>query len=158
MARDKLLMYSEPFANGLFNATRNYVPFVSPITAVEVTSGGVWVCADQTYWLAGADIAAAQLDAKLPYGAVPGSAGTEPNTNNVFWMSPRGLVRAGQDGSIKNLQEEHVAVPAAGFAACYFEEHDGQKRIGASQFDVGSNRMAAASYMDAEVVRKGVVL
>ena len=152
------LYYSDPYMLGLLNPQRGYMQFPGPITSVETTSGGVWVCADQTYWLAGLDIEAAKPDAKAPYGAVTGSGGQVPNSNDVFWMSPRGLIRAGQDGTFTNMQEAHVAVAPASFAAGFFREFDGRKQLGESTFGEGPQRMAAGSFMSAEIVRKEVNL
>lgn len=158
VAKGRFLYFSEPYMFGLFNPTRGFIQFPSDITVMETTSGGTWVCADQTYWFAGLDIAAAEVDAKAAYGGVPGSGGVVPNTNEVFWMSPRGVMRGGQDGALKNLQEARVAVAPSGFAAGAFREVDGRKQFVESTFAAEPNRMAAASYMDAEIVRKGVTL
>jgi hypothetical protein len=158
VVKGSVLYYSEPYRLGLFNPTRGYLLFPSDITVVETTSGGVWVCADQTYWFKGLDIGAADLDAKAPYGGVVGSGGQVPNSNDVYWMSPRGVMRGTQEGVLSNLQEAHVAVAPSSFAANYFRENDGMKMIAESLFAVEPNRMAASSYMDAEIVRKKVIL
>lgn len=157
-AKGPLLCYSEPYMLGLFNSTAGYIQFPSDITIVEPTPGGVWICADKTYWFAGNDIATAQPDERLPYSGVPGSGGTVADTTDVFWMSPRGMVRASQDGSLKNLQEEHVAIGPVGFSAGFFRETDGRKQMAESTFAAEPNRMAAASYMEAEISRKAVTL
>jgi hypothetical protein len=158
VAKGSVLYFSEPYMFGLFNPTRGFIQFPSDITVMETTSGGTWVCADQTYWFGGLDIAAAEIDAKTAYGGVSGSGGAVPNDNDVFWMSPRGVMRGSQDGVLKNLQEERVAVAPSGFSAGAFREVDGLKQFVESTFAAEPNRMAAASYMDAEIVRKGVTL
>lgn len=158
VASGSTLFFSEPYQLGLTSPTRGWIQFPSDITVMEPTSGGLWVCADQTYWFGGLDIAAATLDAKAPYGGVAGSGGQVPNSNDAYWMSPRGIMRGTQDGELANLQEAHVAVEPAGYAAGFFREFDGRKQIGESTFATEPNRMAAASYMDAEVIRKEVTL
>lgn len=158
VASGNVLYYSEAYMLGLLRPSKGFIQFPDPISIVQPTSGGVWVCADQTYWLGGMDIAAAQLDAKLPYGGVPGSGAEVPNSNDVFWMSPRGIVLGTQEGEAKNLQEEHVAVPPADFAASLFRETNGLRQMAASTFGADLNRMAANSFMDAEVIRKQVTL
>lgn len=65
VAVGNLLCYSEPYANGLFRPSKNYIPFAAPVTVVEPCGGGVFVVADKTYWLDG-DLAAASLIEKLP--------------------------------------------------------------------------------------------
>lgn len=158
VASGPVLYYSETYMLGLFRPSRGFIQFPSTVTVVEPTSGGVWVCADQTYWLPGLDVAKADLDAKLPYGGVANSGLEVPNSNDVCWMSPRGIVRGTQTGEVTNLQEARVATPAAEFAASFFREHDGVKQIGAATFGIAPDRMAATSFMDAEVIRKKVIL
>ena len=158
VAAGPALFFSEPFMHGLHNPMRNYIRFPADITVVESTTDGVWICADQTYWLPGGDVAAADLIPKLPYGGVRGSSGTMPNSNDVYWMSPRGMVVGSTDGTATNRQEARVAVAPAAFGAGLFRESDGRKQIAQTLFAPEPNRMAAASYMDAEVVRKKVTL
>jgi hypothetical protein len=157
-AKGNLLSYSEPYMFGLVNPMRGFIQFPSTITVVEPTSGGTWVCADQTYWLPGLDIGKTSVAAQAAYGGILGSSGQIPNTNDVFWMSPRGVVRGTQDGQMTNLQEDHVAVASAAYAAGSFRETDGLKQFVQSVFSPQPNRMAASTYMDAEIVRKGVTL
>lgn len=158
VAAGSVLFYSETYMLGLYRPTKGFIQFPAKITVIEPTSGGVWVCADQTYWFAGLDIATASADARLPYGGVANSGGQVPNGNDAFWLSPRGLVRGTQDGVVKNLQEAHVATPAATFAASFFREREGLKQMGAATFGSSPDRMAASSFMDAEVIRKKVTL
>lgn len=157
VATGPTLFFSEPFMGGLHNPMRSYIRFAADITVMEPTSGGLWVCADQTYWLPG-DVGSTELETKLPYGAVRGSSGAVPNSTDVYWMSPRGIVVGGADGTAENRQESRVAVAAARFSAGMFREVDGRKQIAQSLFAPEPNRMAAASYMDAEVVRRKVTL
>lgn len=158
VAAGSVLYYSEVYQYGVMNPSKGFIQFPSDITVMETTSGGTWVCADQTYWFGGLDIAAADPNPVAAYGGVRGSGGQVPNSNDVFWMSPRGVMRGTQDGQFTNLQEAHVAVAPAAFAAGFFREFDGRKQFIESAFATDVNRMAAASYMDAEVVRKKVTL
>lgn len=157
-ASGSVLTYSEPYMLGLTNPTRNYLPFPATITVVQPTPGGLWVCADQTYWLAGLDLAKSNLESRAPFGGVTGSGGATPDENTAFWMSQQGLVRGSAAGELAFVQDKHVAVAQAGFAAGFYREFDGRRQFGEALFAVEPNRMAAASYMDAEVIRKKVTL
>ena len=90
----------------------------------------------------------------LPYKAVIGTSGQVPNSNNVFWMSERGMVVGTQNGEVSNMQENKVAVEPALVGASLFREQDGMKQMVASLFGPQQTVMAARSYMDAEVIRK----
>lgn len=154
VASGRTLYYSEPYMLGLLRPSHGFVQYPADITVVEPTSGGLWVCADQTYWYAGLDIASAKQSAALPYGGVAGSGGQVPNSNDVFWLSPRGLVVATQTGEVKNVQEETVAINPVGYGAALFREENGLKQFVESTFAPNQNRMAAASYMSAELIRR----
>jgi hypothetical protein len=154
VASGAVLHYSEAYTLGLRNPTKGFIQFPGEITVVESTHGGLWVCADQTYWLPGLDISAASLEEALPYGGVLGSSGRVPNSNDVYWMSPRGLIRATAEGEAQNLQEAKVATGPAGYAAGMFREVDGLKQFVHATFAPDPNHMAATSYMEAEIVRR----
>ena len=158
VASGNTLFYSEPYALALRNPASGYVVFPKPITVLEPVDNGFFVCAEQTYWVGG-DVATAELIPVLPYGGVAGTGGQAPVSENAaFWMSPRGMVRGNMDGSVNNLQETNVAVDAAQAGAVLFREHDGMKQALASLFGERPTLMAARSWMEAETVRKGVVL
>lgn len=148
------LVYSEPYAFALFDPTKNYIPFEVPITMVQSVQGGLYLAADQTYWLAG-DLAKSELNPVLPYGAVRGSGGDVPNKNEVWWMSERGTVVGDQDGNVKNMQEDNVSVAPAQRSAGLYREADGVRHLISSLFGSAGQGAAAHSYMDAEIVRKG---
>lgn len=158
VAVGNLLCYSEPFANGLFRPSKNYIPFAAPVSVVEPCGGGVFVVADKTYWFEG-DLAAASMAEKLPYGAVPHSGGSGPtDSNTVFWISTRGLVFGGADGSVRNAQEKQLALAGGAAGATLYREQEGLTHILTAVRDPMKTTAAASSYFDAEIVRKGVVL
>lgn len=151
------LYYSEPYAYALMNPERNYILFHEPISVIEPVNNGLYIISDQTYWVSG-DIASAELNPVLPYGAIPYSSGQVLHKNECFWMSLRGLVIGDQNGSVRNAQEDNVAVLPASAGAALMRESDGVKQLIASTFGSGVSQAAARSYMDAEIVRKGTTL
>ena len=158
VAVGNLLCYSEPFANGLFRPSKNYIPFAAPVSVVEPCGGGAFVVADKTYWFEG-DLAAASMAEKLPYGAAPHSGGSGPtDSNTVFWISTRGLVFGGADGSVRNAQEKQLALAGGAAGATLYREQEGLTHILTAVRDPMKTTAAASSYFDAEIVRKGVVL
>lgn len=156
-ASGAFLYYSEPYMFGTYNPGRNYIQFPAPITMVEPCQNGVFVSADQTYWIAG-DPSVAELNPVLPYKAIPGTSGQVPNSNSCFWLSERGIVMGSQTGEVKNLQEDKVATGSADAGASLFREVDGVKQIIAPVFGPQDTVMAARSFFDAEVIRKETAL
>lgn len=157
VASGNILYYSELFAPTLYNPAKNYIPFAENITMVRSCVDGMFVSADQTYWLAG-DMATASLAPILPYKAVFGTDSEIPNSNNVWWMSQRGMVVGSPGGQVENVQEKFVAVDAATAGASLYREQDGMRQMLSSLFGTQTNVMAASSYMEFEVIRKETVL
>lgn len=158
VAVGNLLCYSEPFADGLFRPSKNYIPFGAPVTVVEPCGFGVFVVADKTYWLDG-DLAQARLVTQLSYGAVPHSGGVVPtDSNTVFWISTRGLVFGTADGNVRNAQEKQLALAGGAAGATLYREQEGLTHVLTAVRDPMQTTAAASSYFDAEIVRKGVVL
>lgn len=149
------LYYSEPWAYGLYNPLRGYIPLAG-ITLLEPGQTGVYVAtADKTYWLSGLDVDQVERVVELlPYGAIEGSAAHIENSNDIAWFSSRGLVIGTQDGQVKNMQEENVAVGAAQAGATLYREQDGMRQLVAAVSGAQESRAAANSYMTMEVVRK----
>lgn len=153
VASGNILYYSELFAPTLHNSAKSYIPFSGNITMVRPCVDGMFVSADQTYWLAG-DMATASLAPVLPYKAVFGTDSKVPSSNNVWWMSGRGMVVGSPGGQVENVQEKFVAVDAAAAGASMYREQDGMRQMLSSLFGTQTNAMAASSYMEFEVIRK----
>lgn len=157
VASGQYLFYSEPYGVHLFDPSKNYIPFTENVTMVEPCQNGLYVSADQTYWVAG-DIEKAELSPVLPYRAILSTSQPTPNANTCWWMSERGTVVGGQNGDVKNLQETTVAVEPALVGASLYREQDGLKQMVSSLFSPQQTVTAASSYMDAEVIRKDTPL
>jgi hypothetical protein len=157
VASGNILYYSELFAPTLHNPAKSYIPFAENITMVLPCEGGIYVSADKTYWIAG-DLASAAITTVLPYKAVFGTDSEVPNSNNVWWMSERGMVVGSPGGQVENVQEKFVAVDAATAGASLYREQDGMRQMLSSLFGTQTNAMAASSYMEFEVIRKETAL
>ena len=157
VASGDTLFYSLPYAHGLFNPAAGYIQFPETITMVEPCQNGFYLSADQTYWVDG-EFPNSDLNPVLPYRAVEGTAAQVPNDNSVWWMSERGVVIGTQDGQVKNVQEDNVAVEVAIAGASMYREQDGMKQMVSSLFGPKSTVLTARSYMEAEVIRKETAL
>lgn len=155
VASGQVLFYSEPSAPGLHNPSRGYIPFPARITIVRPCENGVFVVADKTYWLAGNDIDAIEIVREaLPYGAVEGTDTDSPIDKTAWWFSDRGLVVGNQQGEVRNVQEDRVAVGGAAAGASMYVERDGMRQVVASLFGAEVSNAAATSFMEAEIIRK----
>ncbi len=154
VASGNILYYGEPASNALYNPMKGYIPFPARISVVEPCQNGVYVVADQTYWLAGTDVSTAEVVPALPYGAVEGTGGRTPNTNEVWWFSHRGAVMGDESGKVKNLQEENVAVDPAQVGASLYREQDGMRQLVSSVRGGDTTIAKAGSFATAEIIRK----
>ncbi len=87
------------------------------------------------------------------FGAIPGTAVEEPNSNNLWWSTPRGAVRASPTGAVELQQDANVAFSKAEAGAAVFREENGLSQvISVLSRAAPTNAASASSYMDAEVV------
>ena len=152
-----VLYVSLPYRYGLFDPSKGYIPLPADITMVEPTTNGVYVAADKTYWIADL-LAQDQLLERLPYGAIPGTSGRSPDDLSAFWQSPRGLIVGDENGVVKAVQEDALALSAAASGASLYRERDGAVHIVSSRAGAQPNVAAATTFMEAEIVRKGTIL
>jgi len=132
VADGPVLWLSEAYALERFNYATGYVQYPQDISIVEPVTDGVWVAADQTYFLRGIGTAELSQARILEYGAIFGTGCDVPGTPNKAWHTPRGMVLAGPGGSIKNLTEANVAMGNADSGASIVREHDGLRLFMAS--------------------------
>ncbi len=157
VASGNLLFVSDPYNYGVYEPGKSYYPFPAPITIIEPMENGVYLVADQTYWISDG-IDTDKLRVLLPYGAVAGTSGRSPNDMSVFWQSERGLVVGDKDSVVKNLQEDALELSPASAGASLYRERDGMHHVVSTRFGAEPSVAAATSYMEAEIVRKGTEL
>lgn len=107
VAEGKTLTYSEPYRYGLYNPAEGYLQFSAPITVVAPTQNGLYVCAEQTYWLP--SLPPSDVATVLPFGALACSdvfldAQTQDD-QYCAWMSSRGVVVATNTGTASLVQD-----------------------------------------------------
>jgi hypothetical protein len=156
VASGNTLFASKPYYYGIYDPSSGYFPLPAEITVVEPTDNGLYICADKTYWVG--DLFSDKLQEMLPYGGIFGSSGRSPDAETVYWQSPRGLVVADKNASVKNVQEDALEFGEAQSGASLYRERDGAHHIVSTRIGVEPSVAAATSYMEAEVIRKGTVL
>jgi hypothetical protein len=159
--RGNVLYASDPWKFNLYNPLDGAIPFLeAPLVVVPLESGVFVATAKHTYWLAGDLVAEGNMRQVLAYGALARSDRLIPHSKPkaAVWMTPRGLVRGTDDGDVSNLQEAAVSVSKGDAGATLYREHDGARRAIASVSNVEETVTAATSWMEAEIIRKGITL
>jgi len=110
----KRIWISVPYRAGYCEQGSAYVEFHSNVSIAIGNQAGVFVVAgDETMFLAGQDIAAAEMVRDvLHYSAVPGTEFEHPDKPLVGWFGADGIVLGGEDGSVTELMAEKVEVSA----------------------------------------------
>lgn len=150
VAAGPYLLWSEPYSP-LYAAGESYIEFPSVISIVRPVKGGVYVVADQTYWLT-ADMKT-DLRPLLPYGALPGTDGRRPTEESVFWLSDRGLVVGTQDGQVKNVQEDRLSLAGGTRGATLLRERNGCTHVITTRTGAQPLINPADGYLAAELQR-----
>lgn len=156
VASGSVLYISDPYNYGLYNPSNSYIGFAAPINLLEPTDNGLYIGADQTYFIA--DLFADKLRDVLPYGAIPFSSGQSPVDKTVYWDTAFGLIVADNNGTAKAVQSEALEFGDAASGASLYRQRDGMTHIVASRAEPGIASAAASSYMEARVIQKGTTL
>ncbi len=146
------LIYSEPFQPNLRDEARGFELFPAPIQCIAAVEAGVFVVADQTYFIADGFPAQA-VGAVLSYGGPAQAAGYRLD-GGAHWMSTRGMVSVSTAGEIKNIQEEHVALTAEGSAATLLREYDGMRTVIAALSEPSTFGAGVGSYAQSRIIKK----
>lgn len=146
------LIYSEPFQPNLRDEARGFELFPAPIQCIAAVEAGVFVVADQTYFIADGFPAQA-VGAVLSYGGPAQAAGYRLD-GGAHWMSTRGMVSVSTAGEIKNIQEEHVALTAEGSAAMLLREYDGMRTVIAALSEPSTFGAGVGSYAQSRIIKK----
>lgn len=153
-AQGSLISYSLPYQLGVYRPATDFLPLPGPCALMVSVTGGLFVATDETTWfLPGGEISASSMVKVAPFGAVRGTRTAVPNSTDVMWFSPRGAVRGAQDGSIRLLQDRHMAFGPSQSGATVIREENGMRTfIAALSGSKPTGGAVVGSYMDAKVV------
>lgn len=111
--RGRSLYLSRPYQPHLHDPLRDFFQFEAVPSVVVPCSAGLFVCvANSTYYLSGIGYDDLSLRKVLEYGAVSGTGRVLPD-GRCAWMSSRGVVLGGLDGSAVLLAPDRF-VPGRG--------------------------------------------
>lgn len=163
-----VLIWSEEYRLGLMHPD-NHIVLGSEATLLEpvgdgTDGAGVWVADHKrTYFLAGADPANWQQQARYPHAAVPGTSTTLPGSyfgmdvpTVAYWMARNGVPCIGlPGGQLVPLREDTLALPVdAERGATGLMLFDGIFQLLTTTIASSANLAAASDSADATVIRR----
>jgi len=166
-----VVWYTEPGAFGLLRPSRNFLQFEDTVDLLAATIDGMFVSADQTYFLHGTDPEQMWPARLASYKAIRGTVaevdgaligdGSSPGVH-IMWLSERGICAAGQGGSFENLTEKRLSAVTGGAGAGLLRRDAGAVQyLGLTQDTTppgeGGNLYATDTAV-AEVVRNGITI
>lgn len=154
VASGSYVFYSLPYNEGVYHPLTGFIALDGAVTLCEPTQTGVFLAtAEKTWFLDGLDVATAELKPLAPYGAVPNTVVQEPHALNMWWMTPRGLVRTTDQNTLELRQDEHMAFgKSTSGAGLYREENGITQVISVLSGTASTGAASASSYMDAQVI------
>lgn len=167
VATDSVLWYSAALRYGQHEPDFSFLQFPAEITVVEPGSDGLFVVADQTYFLQGVDPAQFKLLTVYQYGGIPRTGTQIPASilelelggSVPYWYADTGAVVGLPGGRVLSLMEGKVALPAYESGATLLREYDGLRQLITSLAQPGEvSSFGATDYASAEIRRNGIVL
>ena len=150
-----LVWYSDVFRYDHFRLDEGYLMFPDPVVLMEPVTAGIFFATDKATWFyGGSPEEGFEIRQVFDYGAVFGTS-VPRDDGSAMWQSQRGAVIGGPDGSAQNVQEKQVAPDHATAGAAMIREENGMQQFIASLRGTRTNTLAARSWIDAEVVRRG---
>lgn len=163
-----VLIWSEEYRLGLMHPD-NHIVLGTEATLLEpigdgTEGAGVWVADHKrTYFMAGADPANWQQQARYPHAAVPGTSTTLPGSyfgleveTVAYWIAANGVPCIGlPGGQLIPLREDTLALPVdAERGATGLMLFDGIYQLLTTTFGSSANLAAASDSVDATVTRR----
>lgn len=146
------VFHTVPLYYGLCELDEGYFAFPSRVTMIAATDDGLFVSADQTYFIKSATTDLADLHPILPYKAIEGAFTDIPESNDVMWFSERGFVRGSPEGEMVNLTDAMIAVDKHTRGAMGIVEYNGHRAVVAIMRDcLAANPLVSADFRAADV-------
>lgn len=152
IADGSTLWHTMAMSPHLVDMSKNFFQYPAPISVVLQVDGGVFVCADKTYFLQAPESGNVVQSKKLEYGAVPGTGSILPN-GRAAWMTQYGLAVGALDGSVTLLSQNNFVPEMAQYGASGVLDHNGNQMVVTTMSgQKGPNPLAASDYYEAEIV------
>lgn len=152
IADGKTLWHTLPMSPHLLDKATSFFQYPSSISVVLQVDGGVFVCADKTYFLQAPGSSDVIQRKVLEHGAVSGTGSILPD-GRATWMTQYGLAVGALDGSVTLLSQNNFVPEQASAGASGVIDHNGNQLV-VTNFtgQRGPNPLAASDYYEAEIV------
>ena len=167
MAYENRLWYSEPHAYEHFNWA-GWIEFHEDITNIMPVDDGIFITADQLYFLEGREPTTFNMREREIYKAakytgvaiVGGDILMENIPTGLKWLftSNKGIVMLGTGGLVFNLTERNVMVANAEEGAAIFKSKDGMNQYVSLLKNPNEQRMHFGDSATADVIRNGILI
>jgi len=152
-AQGKFLYHTHPMWPHLHNPESDYIPFPAPVTLLASVEGGIFVCADKTYFITGLGGPDMTSRTVLEFGGIAGTELTLPD-GSVAWFSRYGQVIGRADGSVELPNRQSYAPLTAPRGAAGLLEHNGNQMVVTTmQGGVSGSGLRSADHIDLEVIQ-----
>lgn len=167
VARGSILYYTDAMRMGLYRQAENYIQFPGPISIVQPVFDGLYVAADQTYFLAGNDPKSMQQiivdDAQgIPHTGMTVDASTfseDATGEAAYWYTNKGATLGFPGGTVQRLMEQTVALPSYEEGASIMREQNGMRHAVTALRGSGTDAaFALGDEISVTVKRNGIVL
>jgi hypothetical protein len=170
-ANENALYFTDPLHYGLCNLANNFFLYPERISIVEPVENGIYVVADQTYFLEGNDAkdftqrdvydkrAVEGTGISVTAKAFPRDEEPTPEGNLAYWFGDNGGVIGYAGGVVIPAMENKLALEKFDIGVTMFRETRGIKQlVTALQGRGQSSGFAATDTVTATVIRNGVVI
>lgn len=151
----EFLYYSRPYDYGVYDPAQDYLVLGSEGSILASVESGLFVAADRTWFYAGADIASAEPQEKLDYGAARGTVFNPPlhTEPTAGWYSDKGVVIGSDDGTVALVQRDKgFMAPQAQSGAAWVRQRDGRVHVVVSLDDTAAySRQVSADFTAARM-------
>jgi hypothetical protein len=157
IAVGNIVYFTEPIQYGLVNARFGFYMFPEHVTLLKGTNTGLYVSSDITYYVDGdpkplkdGGSIPTTLKPVLPYKAIEGAACNLVDSQDVMWLSERGVVLGKDGGDVKNLTEDRIAMESSARGCMSIVEMNGMKNVLTIMRTAKDSPFIAKDYIEAE--------
>lgn len=134
---------------------RQFYQFPAEVSLIAAAASGLYVCADQTYWIGAPGTPEASMRTVFGFGAVARSRAIIPSTGDPIWFSERGAIVGLDGGQASIVAEKRIAPGAMSGAAALVREQDSLRQFVVVGNNAQASSLQCGSYAEAEIIRRG---
>lgn len=148
IAFGKTVVHTQPMRYNLYAPDEAFYSFEARVTFIAAVNDGLYVSAEQTYFLLKSGTDDVTQAPQLPYRAIEGASCDGLDDENEYWMSERGLIQGTPSGDMTNLTENQIALDSHVRGSLGVLENNGHKAlIAVMQGVTAASTLASKDYL-----------